>query len=302
MNLLQSSIAEMLKVIPVLVSFFAFLLTAWMAFLQNKVENKSFATFFLAAFLMLVLSLISLLYSEFWVWVFNCFCSVFIAYLLFKILYQKNLQGSQDSSVLNKTSSSSKDNDLSQAVKNAQMQERSRIYANIHDDVGAKLLELVYRSSDETSKKLAKDVLQTLRKSVASTENVQFNVEQFAANLIEELNLRLQSANQSLVTTENLQNPKKRMPIKIPVALSRIFREVCSNAIKHSQAEQFSLKILSDETQLKVVFADNGIGLQKKQEGKGLKTIQKRADSISAKINWKSTPQNGTEFELVYEY
>ncbi|MBL4661962.1 MAG: hypothetical protein JKY19_16510, partial [Alcanivoracaceae bacterium] len=66
--------------------------------------------------------------------------------------------------------------DNSQLIALTQEQERSRIYANLHDDVGAKLLELIYSAKDDESKELAKEVLADIRQAVAKTENFQCTV------------------------------------------------------------------------------------------------------------------------------
>ena len=96
-------------------------------------------------------------------------------------------------------------------INQAKEQERSRIYANLHDDVGAKLLELVYTVKDEESKNLAKQVLNDIRQAVASTINIQCSVNQLSNEITQETETRLNSASITLLKNEHLSNPKQHL-------------------------------------------------------------------------------------------
>ena len=188
-------------------------------------------------------------------------------------------------------------------INQAKEQERSRIYANLHDDVGAKLLELIYTVKDDESKKMAKQVLSDIRQAVASTINVKCSVHQLSNEIFQESEMRLNSASIILARDLNLNNPKQHLAASVPAVISRICREVISNTIKHSQASQVTISMLNTEHKLIISIKDNGVGFSgEKTHGKGLKTIRKRALSISSMVEWKSQPKKGTEFILVYEY
>lgn len=189
------------------------------------------------------------------------------------------------------------------SINQIREQERSRIYANLHDDVGAKLLELIYTAKDDESKKLAKQVLSDIRQAVASTINVQCSVNQLANEITEETEKRLTSASIELLKSNHLSNPNQHITASIPAVISRICREVISNIIKHSQASQVKISINSTDKNLSLTITDNGKGFSKADKlGKGLKTINKRAQSISSVVKWNTQPNNGTKFSLVYNY
>ena len=188
-------------------------------------------------------------------------------------------------------------------INQAKEQERSRIYANLHDDVGAKLLELVYSVKDEESKNLAKQVLNDIRQAVASTINIQCSVNQLSNEITQETETRLNSASITLLKNEHLSNPKQHLAASVPAVISRICREVISNIIKHSHASQVEISINSTDKNLSITITDNGKGFSKKNtKGKGLKTINKRAHSISSVVEWDSHPNKGTQFSLDYKY
>jgi len=192
--------------------------------------------------------------------------------------------------------------DDSSIISQAQEQERSRIYANLHDDVGAKLLELVYSAKDETSKNLAKEVLSKIRQAVASTENIQFTVLQLADTIVTESEIRFKLV--AIIQRHKIAlfEDEKRLPINVPNTILRILREAVSNIIKHSQAKNVTISISSNKDGLNITIQDDGIGFVENKQGKGLKTIKKRADSIATKVNWKSDVNEGTTFTLNYKY
>ena len=193
--------------------------------------------------------------------------------------------------------------DNSQLIALTQEQERSRIYANLHDDVGAKLLELIYTAKDDESKKLAKEVLADIRQAVAKTENFQCTVQQLADSIITESKVRLRTASLPLLEDVKVLSEKQKLTILSPSMMLRITREVISNIIKHAQATQVHISIISNNDLLTIMIKDDGLGfVASEQVGKGLKTIKKRAKSIAAEVKWQSTPNNGTTFILQYRH
>lgn len=187
-------------------------------------------------------------------------------------------------------------------ITQAKEQERSRIYANLHDDVGAKLLELIYSAQDDKTKTLAKEVLSNIRQAVASTVNIQCTSQQLIDEILQESKLRLQSANISLSNNISFLQEKQKLPANVPTVISRIVREVISNTIKHSQAQSVQFNVTSDDGNLILTIKDDGIGFAQNNNGKGLKTIKKRAQAISANVEWKTQPKQGTTFTLNHPY
>ncbi len=183
----------------------------------------------------------------------------------------------------------------------AQEQERSRIYANLHDDVGAQLLQLIYSAKDEESRNIAKSILNEMRKAVASTQNIQLDAEQLTEDIINETQYRLQAAKIEVILESNIHDKRQKLTLIAPNVICRIIREVISNVIKHAKTTQVNLSIKSTETHFNVVVQDNGQGFQDITcEGKGLKTIKKRAESIAAQVQWHTEQGKGSIFQLSY--
>ena len=65
--------------------------------------------------------------------------------------------------------------------EHAVTEERERIYRDLHDDVGAKLLSLVYRAQRPEDADLARSALRDLREVVSCTGADRFSLEEAAA-------------------------------------------------------------------------------------------------------------------------
>ncbi len=194
-------------------------------------------------------------------------------------------------------------NDNANLISFTQEQERSRIYANLHDDVGAKLLELIYTAKDDETKKMAKNILSNIRQAVAQTENIQCTMIQLAEAIISEAKMRLQPTSIVLIDTIYLLNNRQKLSRVIPNVVLRISREVISNIIKHAKSSEIKINISSDSSTFTIEITDNGIGfIATRATGKGLKTIEKRAQSIHAQVQWDSKLNQGTAFKLTHKY
>jgi len=194
-------------------------------------------------------------------------------------------------------------NNIDDLINQAKEQERSRIYANLHDDVGAKLLELIYTVKDDESKDLAKQVLSDIRQAVANTVNIQCTVQQLVMEILDEAKMRLNSAHVNLKTIKQINNPNHNLALNVPIVISKICREVITNIIKHAKASLVEINFVSTDKILTIKLSDDGCGFSKNnQSGKGLKTINKRAQSISSMVEWHSDKNKGTQFKLTYTY
>jgi len=109
---------------------------------------------------------------------------------------------------------------------------------------------------------------------------------------------RLNFINAELIISNdpfNLSNEKE-------IILFRILQEFCNNTLKYSKAEKLKIELIFGTSQLEIYAEDNGIGFdvndKSKQNGIGLTNIKGRADLIGAKIDLKSSENNGTKLYI----
>jgi signal transduction histidine kinase len=284
-------IITLIKFLNIIFCLFLFALIIWHNAKQKLYSNTIIAL----SFLLIIFLLVQLIYTTNYE-IISISISLIIIFILLLSLYKLDLA--------NNNFQKTPQTDL---INQAKEQERSRIYANLHDDVGAKLLELIYTAKDDNSKTLAKQVLSDIRQAVASTVNVQCNINQLVTEINEESEMRLSSASITFSTNNKINNPNQNLATTVPIVLSRICREVISNIIKHAQATKVRMSINSTDEKLQITIQDNGTGLSEKNKtGKGFKTINKRAQSISSVVKWqsesKTEPNKGTKFTLAYIY
>jgi len=79
-----------------------------------------------------------------------------------------------------------------------------------------------------------------------------------------------------------------------------IFKEMVTNAVRHSEAKQLDVIFKYENGMLKLVVQDDGIGMDVDQvrKGNGLVNIQKRAGLIDGEITLKTSEGFGTRWIL----
>jgi signal transduction histidine kinase len=99
----------------------------------------------------------------------------------------------------------------------------------------------------------------------------------------------------------------KRFSGEVELVLFRIIQEITSNAMKHSLAWNIYIKMFWSDHQLKVEIKDDGVGKEKaaasgkRDTGRGLVGIQKRAEIIGAAVTTEDIPK-GTLFCVSYKF
>lgn len=172
-------------------------------------------------------------------------------------------------------------------VKQSQSEERERIYRDLHDDVGSKLLSLYYRLDDESNSTLAKSALEDLRDIVSRksmttgslTSAVQhWQVEAFSrcrdAGVELEWNYQPSTCDPSLDQSQQAQ-------------LRRMLREVFSNAILHSKPTSILVEIQTSEHQLNIAVSNDGTEESCKhwQPGRGISNLKLRARELGGTLH-----------------
>ncbi len=177
-------------------------------------------------------------------------------------------------------------------------EERSRIYKNIHDDVGAELLKLIYELDNDKHRERAKTIMNQLRKAVAQTEHIQINLLQLLEAITSEIQSRCDAAQITYIEQLNTQDNIRLEPA-LPIQIQRMVREVVSNCLKHAQANTLTFTADLNNQALLLTIIDDGIGMDPQgQSGKGLKSLQQRAAAIGAVVRWQTSPAGGTEVFL----
>ena len=88
---------------------------------------------------------------------------------------------------------------------------------------------------------------------------------------------------------------EKRLRTDCEVTLYRVIQELLTNAIRHAKASEVLVQLVFAENSVSITAEDNGLGFDvEKIAGYGLKNIHSRVAQLKGKIDFKSSPGNGT--------
>jgi signal transduction histidine kinase len=181
-----------------------------------------------------------------------------------------------------------------QAFQEGVTTERQRLARDLHDDIGAKLLSLIYSSNDEKSADSARAVLHELRSVIQALETDTISSEQFAAQLSTEINQRCNEADIKMSWQQRLSDFD--ISSRHWRNLRTACREIVSNILKHSQCTIITVDLSINQQQLTINIADNGVGFDTEQPatGHGLNNIRQRVDEINGQFTLQSTTATTT--------
>jgi signal transduction histidine kinase len=200
------------------------------------------------------------------------------------------------------------------AVLNAQQQERNRISADLHDDLGAGITSIRLYSEFAKSKlnvdavpeiekisATANDLLNnmnaiiwTMSSNNESLEDMVAYIRTFIQEFLENTSIKC-----TINIVENLPDVKVSSQLRRNVFL--VIKESLNNILKHSNATTVSFTLTKAPDGLSLLIQDDGIGFNLenvRRFGNGLKNMKKRMDEMN--IDFSIENNNGTLIILHY--
>ena len=177
--------------------------------------------------------------------------------------------------------------------------ERERIYNDLHDDLGASLLHLVYTAPNPEQADAVRSVLQNLRDVVTRSRGTPGTLGDVLGDIRGEATQRLLAVGIDLnwIGTDDLPDPI--LENETALHLHRIVREAISNVIRHAQARCLRIRIGVRGDRLGIELTDDGSGQDLGHlEGSGKRSMRERADEIAGSIDWRNGTQGGTKVLL----
>ncbi len=193
-------------------------------------------------------------------------------------------------------------------MEQAVTDERERIYRDLHDDVGAKLLSLVYRAGSPSAADLARSALQDLRDVVSRSGSDRFRMDEVAADWRAECEKRLAEAAIPLAWSQYGALGEVILSQPQVLNVGRVLREAVTNVIRHAQAGGVWIELGSDGHRLALRVCDDGVGLKGGEPaaatpgsgpgGRGLRNMDARAARLGGVLLRRQAPQGGLEVLL----
>ncbi len=182
--------------------------------------------------------------------------------------------------------------------------ERERIYSDLHDDVGAKLLDLIYRAENPENAALARSALKDLRDVVSRARGEPASLLEALSEMEVEARTRLEAADIFLNWRQDDDIVERRLDAAQHLHLFRIVREAISNVIRHAHAHALSVRLAVVAQILRIEIKDDGVGMHAdaqinlEGEGRGKSNMRKRADELAGHITWRGGTLGGTRVLL----
>lgn len=197
---------------------------------------------------------------------------------------------------------------------------RQRIAADLHDDIGSNLgsLSLIARSArkdlirlegpEEIAHDLSemesiarecslamRDIVWMWERSNDSVGDLIERMRQTANRLLREMQFKLEC--QSCEINAQLSIEAKRH-------LFLFFKEALHNIMKHSRADQVTVRVWDENDQLAIEIVDNGSGLPGAPEGRSpaVRKLQDRAHTLRGLLRIASNQNQGTRIQLFVKH
>jgi signal transduction histidine kinase len=188
-------------------------------------------------------------------------------------------------------------------VEKVTERERKRIAADLHDDLGAKLLTIVHTSDSERISTLAREALEEMRLSVRGLTGKPVRLIDALGDWRAEVISRLGQAGIEVDWTAPADELPQTLSSRAFVQTTRILREAVSNVIKHSGATHCSLSCQLAEGDVVIMVRDNGGGIPMELDGRldrghGMASMKHRAKQLQGQCLVESGPGYGTVIRL----
>ncbi len=185
------------------------------------------------------------------------------------------------------------------AVERGRTEERRRLAQDLHDDIGARLLTLMYKAQTPELEDYLRHTLQdlkTLTRGLAASEHP---LSHAVAEWKADIGQRLAAAQMSLHWAFTFD---RDVPLSVTQwsGLTRILRELVSNTIYHAQASKVHIEGSLHEGRMLLWIADDGKGRDptKWSHGLGLGGVRKRVRALGGAVRWRENSPRGIICEV----
>ncbi len=200
------------------------------------------------------------------------------------------------------------------AVYKAQQEERERISADMHDELGSRMtairlmseiarnkmkentpveIDRISSSADDVLNKM-NAIIWSMNSGNDTVDNLVSYIRSYALEYFENTPIQCKVNTPSNIPDLEITGDKRRN-------IFLCIKETLHNALKHSKASLITISIETDQ-ELKIIIQDNGVGIDNdnlREFGNGLKNIRRRMESIGGTVNIENA--NGVRTTLILD-
>lgn len=194
---------------------------------------------------------------------------------------------------------------------------RSRIAADLHDDIGATLTQIVLLSEkilkavatqESGLRDYSSRMVTISRGLVDSLSDFVWSIDAGKDGL-SDLSLRMRSYAREMLEDAGLilrfdppdRNDTRKLKSAVRRQLYLIFKEAIQNAVRHARAAEVHITLTSRPKQISLKIADDGIGFSAKEArglGNGLENMALRTSDIGGTLQIGSERSKGTAVQV----
>jgi signal transduction histidine kinase len=180
------------------------------------------------------------------------------------------------------------------AVEQGRNEERLRLAQDLHDDIGARLLTLMYKAQSPEMENYVRHTLQDLKTLTRGLAAPNHPLSHAAAEWKADLTQRLTAAHIALGWSFSADRDLSLTVVQWS-ALTRVMRELVNNVIAHSQARRVDIEFELEGDRLDLSVCDNGVGRnpQAWAHGLGLGGVRKRVKQLGGEVEWREIGTGG---------
>lgn len=185
------------------------------------------------------------------------------------------------------------------AVERGRTEERQRIAQDLHDDIGARLLTLMYQAQTPEMEDYIRHTLQDLKTLTRGLAAGEHRLSEAAAEWKADLGQRLAAARAELAWSLQADEDP-RLSVVQWSGLTRVLRELVSNALFHGHASRIEVSLQLQRGRLELLVADDGEGQSPEQwsHGLGLGGVRKRVKLMGGEVAWRAQEPRGIACEV----
>jgi len=197
-----------------------------------------------------------------------------------------------------------------------QEEERKRIAAELHDDIGSKLNIIflnmhrlkAFGKEHEEIGAITNEVNSLINTTIQTTRRISHDLlpptlEEFGlVEAIKELRHNFNQTGSIAIEFDLVEHDQPIDNKSIELNFYRILQELINNSIKHGEATEIMIKLWSTEAVIKMEYLDNGKGFDqhslKNKKGLGMKNIESRLHMMHATHQLDSSPEKGLRMTI----
>lgn len=181
-----------------------------------------------------------------------------------------------------------------QAVEHGRMEERARIAQDLHDDIGARLLTLMYKSTTPEMEDYVRHTLKDLKTLTRGLAAPNHPLTHAVAEWKADITQRMSDAGGELAWSFSCDHDFDLSVVQWS-ALTRVLRELVSNVLAHAQATRLQVEIHFERGTLTLAVSDDGVGRQPQtwSHGLGLGGVRKRVKQLGGDVAWREREPQG---------